>query len=852
MRLPSLRLPDLRRSGPSDRRIRLGTLEISFIVGMLVLGSLVIGAYLIEQRGTTARAADARVINVAGRQTMLTQRIAMLTTRLTGPLSAAQRRADRAELSSAAAALLADHELLTKSPETLGADQAPATVREVRANRMVDQRIQRFGANAARLAKRTAPLNIADPTVQSVLKSARRGLPRDLDEIAKHYETQSVESSERTNWVMFVGTGTIIAGLIILGVLIFWPMARRMRREVSTVELLEEVAVAANSANTIEDAYLRCLVLVCEHLEWPVGHVFQPDEKDGSLRSAGIWHVTDQHRYRTFMEATKRVHLQRGVGLAGRVVVTGEPAWINDVRADDGFTRTAQATEAGLVGGVAFPIKVGDRIVGVIEGFSSTRISQSRRVLRILNQLGVQLARVIERDLHQRDLAHRAMHDELTGLPNRALLLERAAEAQNRARLSGQPLALLLLDLDNFKLTNDALGHESGDRMLTAVGERLATGMRPTDLVSRFGGDEFAILCEGLENEEEAETLARRIHFLLQQQVTVDDRWMSVSASVGIAIGRGREAAEDLLRDADTAMYAAKRRGRGRQARFDVAMREEISERLRLADELVGAVSREEMRLFLQPIIDLSTNRLKGFEALVRWQHPVRGLVPPIAFIPLAEDSGLIGELGAWVLRESMRWAAEIHPAVTVSVNLSTRQLEDPGIVDTVQSALTEHDVPAHRLTLEITESVLLDGDEDQIARLEELRTLGAKLSLDDFGTGYSSLSYLQDLPLDILKLDRSFASRLIGKDDPHASAIIRTVASLAKGLELDFVVEGVETEEQLARLKMLGCPLGQGYLFSKPLPAAEAIAFASAGKDPVETADPQKADPAAEGQQAA
>jgi EAL domain-containing protein (putative c-di-GMP-specific phosphodiesterase class I) len=259
-------------------------------------------------------------------------------------------------------------------------------------------------------------------------------------------------------------------------------------------------------------------------------------------------------------------------------------------------------------------------------------------------------------------------------------------------------------------------------------------------------------------------------------------------------------------------------------------MREEVSERMRLADELVGAAQRGEMRLYLQPIIDLEANRLRAFEALVRWEHPVHGLVPPGVFIPLAEDSGVIGEIGTWVLRESVRWAAQIHPAVYLSVNLSTRQLEDPSLGGMVSAALAEYGVPAERLTLEITESVLLDGEAEQLARMEALRETGCRISLDDFGTGYSSLSYLQDLPLDVLKLDMSFALRLVDGEDQHASTIIATVSALARGLGLDFVVEGVETAEQLGRLRRLGCQLGQGYLFSRPLPAQEAIAFAAAG----------------------
>lgn len=831
MRLPTVSLrPKIPQAGAArdDDYLPRRRLEWPLLAGLFALAALVIGAYVLQDRGAATRTAEARVINMAQRQSTLTQRIALLSARLATDPTIAGRRRNRADLRAATQALIADDEILTRTPEVLGAGPAPPAVRALRAELDLDRRIDQFTAAATRVADRWRP-SLTDRPVRRVLAAARGPLARDLDRVARLYETESVRAAERLNWTLFVGTGLIVCGLIILAALVFWPLARRMRDELRTSALLEEIAVASNSATSIDDAYARCLELVCPHEGWCLGHVWRP-EADGSVRATDIWHIADRTTFGPFAELSKRATLPKGVGLPGRVVVSGKPAWIADVRKEAGFPAAAQASQAGLVGALAFPVRVDGEVVGVIEVFSTVRIPETRRLLRTINQLDVQLGRVIERERHQQDLAYRALHDDLTGLPNRTLLLEHVASAQARARRSGEVLALLLLDIDNFKLTNDALGHHTGDKLLAAVGERLATGMRAMDIVARFGGDEFVILCEGLNDEAEADALAQRVQFLLKQQVRVDGRWMSASASIGIAIGHGGEAPEDLLRDADTAMYAAKRRARGSAARFDASMREEVAERLRLADELVGAAQRGELRLYLQPIIDIESNRLRAFEALVRWHHPQHGLVPPGVFIPLAEDSGLIGEIGTWVLRESIRWAAQIHPAVYLSVNLSTRQLEDPALGGIVSAALAEHGVPAHRLTLEITESVLLEGQAEQLARLQALREAGCRVSLDDFGTGYSSLSYLQDLPLDVLKLDMSFARRLIDGDDAHASTIIASVATLARGLGLDFVIEGIETQEQLGRLRKLGCQLGQGYLFAKPLPANEAVAFASAG----------------------
>ncbi len=436
---------------------------------------------------------------------------------------------------------------------------------------------------------------------------------------------------------------------------------------------------------------------------------------------------------------------------------------------------------------------------------------------------------VSERKAFEAQLSHQAFHDSLTHLPNRALFQERLGHALARSRRQGSVVAVLFLDLDNFKIVNDSLGHEAGDSLLLTVAERLSACVRPGDTVARLGGDEFTVLLEDLEDERQAVGLAERISETLNVPLLVSGREVFTTASLGIACESGltlgaERTPDDLVRDADTAMYRAKTEGKSRAVVFDSNMNAQAVNRLELEMDLRRALEKEEFRVFYQPIVSLETRRICEVEALVRWEHPVRGLVSPGDFIPLAEETGLIVPLGLWVLRhacEQVRaWQEAQHCGrpLRLSVNVSARQLQQPDLVAQVAQVLEETGLAPACLNLEITESVMMLDADDTIPRLHALRALGVSLAVDDFGTGYSSMAYLSSLPIDTLKIDRSFVTQMARSDDD--AAIVRAIVTLAKTLNLQITCEGIETPAQLAQLCLLDCDQGQGYHFSRPLPA--------------------------------
>ena len=410
----------------------------------------------------------------------------------------------------------------------------------------------------------------------------------------------------------------------------------------------------------------------------------------------------------------------------------------------------------------------------------------------------------------------------MTELPNRALFLDRLALALARLRRRRSSLVVLFADVDRFKVVNDSLGHDAGDRLLVTLSRRLREVLRPGDTLARFGGDEFAVLCEEVP-EDDVVGIAERMMEALAEPLTAGGREVFVSVSVGIAVTQDPDQRpEALLRDADAAMYLAKDRGRARFELFDEAMRDESTERLLLESALRRAPERGELRALYQPIVRLTDGSMVAAEALVRWEHPERGLLEASQFVPLAEETGIIVPVGAWMLDEACREAASWSgngDAAAVSVNLSARQLSRPDLVDAVDRALRESGLNPDRLWLEITESVLMEDPDAAVNALERLRALGVHLSVDDFGTGYSSLAYLRRFPVDALKVDRSFVAGL-GRD-PEDSAIVEAVVSMAHSLGLSVIAEGVETDEQLARLRDLGCELAQGFYFAAPVPSS-------------------------------
>lgn len=441
---------------------------------------------------------------------------------------------------------------------------------------------------------------------------------------------------------------------------------------------------------------------------------------------------------------------------------------------------------------------------------------------------------ITQRKRAEEQLIYDALHDALTGLPNRTLFMERLESALSRAkRHSDYLFAVLFIDLDRFKIVNDSLGHAIGDQLLRAIACLLEQSIRTTDTIARFGGDEFTILLDGIKDITDAIKIAERLQSQLVAPLTLENHTIFCSASIGIALNQNYTQAQDLLRNADIAMYQAKEQGKARYAIFDHAMYQKTLELLQLESDLRQALERQEFCLHYQPIVSLATGKLKGFEALIRWRHPQRGLISPTEFIPIAEDIGLIVPLGEWVLQAACRQLRAWHiqfphlMPLKMSVNIAGKQIREPNFLEQIERVLAETGLDGSYLQLEITESTLIEHAQETIHALLEIRSKKIQLSIDDFGQGYSSLSYLHRFPINILKIDRSFVSDMHSNTENYE--IIRTITTLAHTLGMDVVAEGAETTEQLSILRALGCEFGQGYLFSRPLNCASATALMSA-----------------------
>jgi diguanylate cyclase (GGDEF)-like protein/PAS domain S-box-containing protein len=422
-------------------------------------------------------------------------------------------------------------------------------------------------------------------------------------------------------------------------------------------------------------------------------------------------------------------------------------------------------------------------------------------------------------------MTHSAQHDVVTDLPNRLLLNDRITQSITLARRQNRPIAVIFLDLDRFKYINDSLGHETGDKLLRSVSKRLLAGVRGSDTVSRQGGDEFVILLSEISRPEDAGTSAKKILLSLNAIHSIGGQGLHIDGSIGISVyPEDGEDAETLIKNADTAMYHAKESGRNNFQFFKAEMNQKSVERQSLESSLRHALERKEFLLHYQPKVDLDTGEIMGVEALLRWQHPGRGLVSPARFIPIAEDCGLIVQIGRWVLGEACRQTREWHDTgplrLPIAVNVSALEFRDPSFVDGLRTVLLETGLDARYLELELTEGVLMEDAQSTDAVLRELKKIGVHLAVDDFGTGYSSLSYLQQFPIDVLKIDQSFVQRITG--DSGDSPIVSAIIDMGKNLKQRVIAEGVETQKQLAFLQARHCAEGQGYLFGRPLAAAQ------------------------------
>jgi len=584
--------------------------------------------------------------------------------------------------------------------------------------------------------------------------------------------------------------------------------------------LLEAVVASSNESTTVEASLQGAVDAVCAHTGWPVGHAYLYDAASANLLPTAIWHVADPERFEAFRTATAQAVFARGAGLPGRVLASEKATWITDVTSDPNFPRK----NLGVRGAFAFPIIADTRVTAVLEYFTPAAVAPDAALLKVMAQVGRQLGRVVERIRSQEQIAHQAMHDALTGLPNRLLFRDRLELALARNERHGTFAAVLFLDLDRFKIINDTRGHSVGDQLLKQVSLRLSATLRASDTLARFGGDEFMVVCEDLAHADEAVRVADRFQQALLSPFVIGRDEYLVTASIGVTIaGDADRDADSLLRDADIAMYRAKERGAGNWELFDEALRSRVLEHLAIERALPSAIENGELRLHYQPIVWLPGGAIRSAEALVRWEHPERGLISPAEFVPIAEESDLILQIGEWTLREACaqacRWRARFgdHAPLPVSVNLSARQLAQAELPQIVEQVLTETRLSASDLALEITETALIENSNVAATSLRELKALGVTIMLDDFGTGYSSLSHLQMFPIDVLKIDRSFIMHLEAEDSD--CAIVRAIAAMASALELEVVAEGVETVGQVAQVLALGCGSAQGYYFARPAP---------------------------------
>ncbi len=506
------------------------------------------------------------------------------------------------------------------------------------------------------------------------------------------------------------------------------------------------------------------------------------------------------------------------------ILKTNQPRIINDLEAHlrdkPESDSTRRIVAAGGRSSLTCPLIINRRPIGFL--FFTSRDKNTYRDLHqaIFQQIANQLSVVIEKSRVFEQISHTAHHDALTGLPNRTLFFERLDQALERTQ-RGERLAVLYLDLDHFKRVNDTLGHSIGDRLLKGVADRLRDCVGSVGAVARLGGDEFAVIETSLDLPSDAAALATRIGVAIRAPFHIDGHEIAADVSIGISLAPNyANESQELLKMADVALYEAKNNGRGSYCFFRADMNERVRARIELERYLRRALANGEFELHYQPIVDLQDDRIVAFEALVRWRHPERGLIPPSEFIPVAEDMGLIVALGEWVLRTACAEAAKWPEEIRVAVNVSTIQLSDKNLVAAVVEATRSAGLKPCRLEIEITESVFIENTAAILATLKELLDLGVTTAIDDFGTGFSSLSYLQSFSFGRIKIDRAFIAGL--PDKRESSAIVRAISQLARNLGIRVTAEGVETERQLRHVRILGCTEMQGFLFSRPRPAAE------------------------------
>jgi len=580
------------------------------------------------------------------------------------------------------------------------------------------------------------------------------------------------------------------------------------------------------SAETLAEAIPNIIQTICGTMRWQCGARWAWDKQAMLLRYSEAW-GTDIPAIQEFIAASANGTIEPDEakkGLVRRTFRSGQPHWVADIAQVDGLVKRAGIVrKAGLHGSFAFALVHGTEVLGVMEFFHTEVRPPDEMLIASAASIGSQIGQYMVRKEAEERARHLAHYDELTGIPNRAMFNLRLSHALAQAKRSEKPLAVLFIDLDRFKNINDTLGHEAGDLVLKTITARLLGCLRESDTVARLGGDEFVVLIEESIRPIDIAGIAEKILAAVAQPIRLEGQEFHVTASIGISTYPDDcEDLQGLMKYADISMYRAKEQGKNNYQFFSSQKNEHTVSRLALESNLRRALERNEFVLHYQPKIDVASGRVTGVEALVRWQRPSKPLLMPLQFIPLAEETGLIVPIGAWVLNtacaQSKALRAQGMANVRVAVNVSARQLRHENLFQDVARALEEHELDASALELEITESVVIQSPEQAITLLSKLKEMGIRLSIDDFGTGYSSLSYLKRLPIDAVKIDRSFIRDL--PDDNDDAVITRAIIAMAHSLKLSVIAEGVETDAQLAFLRQHGCDEMQGYYFSKPVPA--------------------------------
>jgi len=666
-------------------------------------------------------------------------------------------------------------------------------------------------------------VKIVHPDDRAILSSIARAHVPETVEMRIVHRNGSIVWTEQHNVPVYDAEGNRVAMEGIAR-----DITARKQRE-QELHLLQSITLAVSEAEDMEAALSIVLRAVCEATGWVIGQAWVPTADGHLFVCSPAWYGRERG-LEAFRAACERWVVDgSGTDVQARVVRERVPLWLRDIDTRDDFTRRQYAADAGLRAMVAVPVTAGAQIEAIMEFFTREPRPEDEPLVHTVSSVAAQLGAVIRRKRSEERLMYLAHHDVLTDLPNRALFSDRLRQALFEANRQGRLVAVAFLDLDRFKNINDSLGHETGDLLLRGVADRLRANVRESDTVARISGDEFMLVLPGLANVDDASRIAQKILDGLRQPLMTAGQELYVSASLGIAIyPHDAKDVEGLLRNADVAMYRAKETGRNAYQFYTAEMTVLAQEHLQLEGALRRALDRQEFTLHFQPILELAGGAVVGAEALLRWVHPERGIVEPAHFVHLAEEAGLIGPIGEWALRSAcnqfVAWERQGLGPLRLSVNISPRQFQSLELAETVATVLGESGMAPERLELELTEGVLLHNSNSTIANMDRLSAMGVRLSIDDFGTGYSSLSYIKRLPIDQLKIDRSFVRDIPGDEDD--AAIATAIIAMAHNLKLTVVAEGVETLEQLAFLRNHRCDLMQGNYFSRPLPVEEFAAL--------------------------